>query len=98
MCTYCYILISNSRKDWLTKGQCYTNLHANALAIILQIFNAPCREAQMTFPGQLPSRVFAVGDHVSHERRRRRRAAEAEWLTDKGQNESRVYYPSLSPP
>lgn len=53
-------------------------------------FQAACREAQMTFPGQLPSCVFAVGDHVSHERRRRRRAAEAEWLTDKWQNESRV--------
>lgn len=50
----------------------------------------------MTFSGRLPSRVFAVGDHVSHERRRRR-AAEAEWLTDKWQNKSRVSL-SLPPP
>lgn len=53
----------------------------------------------MTFPGQLPSRVFfAVGDHVSHKRRRRRRTAEAEWLTDKWQNESRVSLSLSIPP
>lgn len=44
----------------------------------------------MTFPGQLPSCVFAMGDHVFHERRRRKGATEAERLTDKLQNESRV--------
>ena len=50
----------------------------------------------MTFPGRFPSRICAVGYHVSYERRRRRRAAEAEWLTDNWQSESRVRPPLLS--
>lgn len=50
-----------------------------------RFFFFPCtagRKTQMTFPGQFPICVCAVGYHVSHKRRRKRKAAEVEWLTN----------------
>ena len=68
------MLMSNFRKARITKAvshkssftlQCPTSLYSR--------FSEQHSKAEMTFPGWLPSRVCAVGYHVSHERRRRRR-------------------------
>lgn len=48
----------------------------------------------MTFPGQFPSCVCPVGYHVSH--KRRMSAAEADWLTNNRQSESRASPLSIS--
>lgn len=78
-----HILISNFRKASATMTLCCTNPYAQLLRSIIfaNSFSAVHEKARMTFSGRLPSCVFAVGDHVSHEKRRRK-TAEAKWLTD----------------